>query len=136
MPTVQCDCTSCVNWQSFPLGVYGYSDCNRRFTPTFLSVGPSEDTHHYASVFQSLRQAGYEPQYVLGDGAGGLTAAVRKVFPDCTRLMCYAHTERRVSKKLSGLPQAMREKLLEDVRTLRFARDDQEFDNSKSHMFI
>ncbi|KAH7719284.1 hypothetical protein AAVH_13256 [Aphelenchoides avenae] len=124
---IQADATNCVNWECYPLGVYGYSDCDRKFQPTLLSVATSEDTYHYSSVFSSLAEEGYEPLYVLGDGAGGLTAAVKAVFPNATRLMCYAHVDRRLKKRLGSVPAALRERIKTDIDALRYARSSQEF---------
>lgn len=127
----QADATNCVNWECYPLGVYGYSDCDRKFQPTLLSVATSEDTYHYSSVFSSLAEEGYEPLYVLGDGAGGLTAAVKAVFPNATRLMCYAHVDRRLKKRLGSVPAALRERIKTDIDALRYARSSQEFSARK-----
>ncbi|KAH7724315.1 hypothetical protein AAVH_08203 [Aphelenchoides avenae] len=124
---LQCDATNCVNYNGFPLGVYGFSDVDRHFTPTLLSVGPSEDYAHYSSVFNTLLESGYEPTYVLGDGHAGLTKATRETFITAVRLMCYAHVNRRVKKRVSEVPAEFRATILSDLETLRYARSADEF---------
>lgn len=123
-----------MNYNGFPLGVYGFSDVDRHFTPTLLSVGPSEDYAHYSSVFNTLLESGYEPTYVLGDGHAGLTKATRETFITAVRLMCYAHVNRRVKKRVSEVPAEFRATILSDLETLRYARSADEFQKRTTYV--
>lgn len=111
----------------FPLGVYGFSDVDRSFTPTFLSVGPVEDTYQYENVFEGIAATGYEPEYVLGDGDAGLSKATRNVFGGATRLMCFPHVDRRVAKHILKVPAPLRDRIRSDINDLCYAINEQQF---------
>lgn len=106
----------------------GHSDINRHFIPSFVALGLAEDTYTYASIFEALKDKGYTPKVVLGDGSAALTAAVEKALPSADRAMCYAHMIRVIDKKKSSVDAEDHQQLRKDVaHVLRYARSEPEF---------
>ncbi|KAH7708369.1 hypothetical protein AAVH_24386 [Aphelenchoides avenae] len=124
---LQADATSSVNWHNWPLLVLGLSDLNRHCIATMLAVGKSEDTYVYSGVFLALKNRGYNPESVLGDGAGAITAAAKRHFPRALRLMCFPHLIRRVDVHKKSMPQELQEAFRSDICMLQYSRNEVEF---------
>jgi hypothetical protein len=118
--------------------VFGYSDVDKHFHPTFLALSSNEDQWVYANIFRALGE--YKPDFVLGDGSRAITAAcsnVRlkivlyknnfKVWPQSIRLMCYAHMWRAFEKRTKGLTEQNQRRVHRDIHFLHMAMDEQEF---------
>ncbi|KAH7704700.1 hypothetical protein AAVH_28103 [Aphelenchoides avenae] len=124
---LQADATSSVNWHNWPLLVLGHSDLNRHCIATLLAVGKSEDTYVYSGVFRALKDRGYDPDSVLSDGAGAITAACKQHFPRALRLMCFPHLIRRVDVHKKSLPAELQQAFRSDICMLQYSRSNAEF---------
>ncbi|KAH7717806.1 hypothetical protein AAVH_14793, partial [Aphelenchoides avenae] len=60
--------------------------------------GKSEDKFVYNGVFRVLKESGYVPSEVLGDGAAAITNATKANLPLAKRIMCHVHVIRRLDK--------------------------------------
>lgn len=96
-----------------------------------LAVGKSEDTYVYSGVFLALKNRGYNPESVLGDGAGAITAAAKRHFPRALRLMCFPHLIRRVDVHKKSMPQELQEAFRSDICMLQYSRNEVEFRRRK-----
>ncbi|KAH7704112.1 hypothetical protein AAVH_28705 [Aphelenchoides avenae] len=119
------------NWHNYRLLVLGHSDVNHRCTATILAVGRSEDTYVYSGVFAALVQRGYRPKYVLGDGAGSITAATKRHFEEAVRLMCFPHLIRRFDIHSKSLPPELAAQFRHDLCLLQYCRNELEFQRRK-----
>jgi putative transposase len=71
-------------------------------TKELLAVedGYRESTDSWAAVMRDLRDRGLnEPRLVVGDGALGIWAALRDVFPHARRQACWVHKIARVLER-------------------------------------
>jgi hypothetical protein len=59
--------------------VAGFSDVNKRFHPTLIALSSNENQFVYNTIFTTLQELGFEPHFVMGDGAKAITAAVETV---------------------------------------------------------
>jgi putative transposase len=76
-------------------------------TKELLAVedGYRESTESWAAVMRDLKQRGLnEPKLVTGDGALGIWAALRDVFPGARRQACWVH---KIANVLDALPKRL-----------------------------
>src|SRR3954471_9737047 len=76
-------------------------------TKELLAVedGYRESTESWASVLRDLKDRGLnEPKLVIGDGALGIRAALRDVFPGARRPACWVHA---IAPVLDALPKRL-----------------------------
>jgi transposase-like protein len=67
--------------------------------------GYRESTESWASVMRELKARGInEPALVIGDGALGIWAALRDVFPGARRQACWVH---KIARVLDALPERL-----------------------------
>jgi putative transposase len=67
--------------------------------------GYRESTESWAGVMRDLRDRGLnEPRLVIGDGALGIWAALRDVFPQARRQACWVH---KIARVLDALPKRL-----------------------------
>ena len=67
--------------------------------------GYRESTDSWAAVTRDLRDRGLnEPKLVIGDGALGIWAALRDVFPGARRQACWVH---KIARVLDALPKRL-----------------------------
>lgn len=87
-------------------------------TKELLAVedGYRESTESWASVLRELKRRGLnEPKLVIGDGALGIWAALRDVFPGARRQACWVH---KIANVLDCLPKRLQpdaKKLLHEM---------------------
>lgn len=135
-------------FDDFPVQVFGFSDVDKHFHPTFLALSSNEDQWIYANIFTALGE--YKPVFVLGDGSKAITAAcsnVRfincslkkinfKVWPESIRLMCYPHMWRNVEKRTKGLTEDKQKTVHRDIHFLQMAMDEQEFVKGLNYFYF
>jgi len=76
-------------------------------TKELLAVedGYRESTESWAGVLRDLKSRGLnEPKLVIGDGALGIWAALRDVFPGARRQACWVH---KIARVLDALPKRL-----------------------------
>ncbi len=76
-------------------------------TKELLAVedGYRESTDSWAGVLRDLKRRGMnEPKLVIGDGALGIWAALRDVFPGARRQACWVH---KIARVLDALPKRL-----------------------------
>jgi putative transposase len=67
--------------------------------------GYRESTESWAGVLRDLRDRGLnEPRLVIGDGALGIWAALRDVFPQARKQTCWVH---KIARVLDALPKRL-----------------------------
>ncbi|MBO5754184.1 MAG: IS256 family transposase, partial [Proteobacteria bacterium] len=66
-----------------------------------VDVIHEETTASYLRLLNSLKQRGLnEPKLLVADGASGLIAAMREVYPNTKRQRCKVHAVRKISKNI------------------------------------
>ena len=79
-----------------------------------LGLGYRESAESWASVLRDLRERGMRPPLlVIGDGALGIWAALRDVWPECRQQRCWNH---RVLNVLDQLPKRLWPQVRQDLR--------------------
>jgi putative transposase len=79
-----------------------------------LSLGYRESTESWLGVLRDLRERGmHRPLLVIGDGALGIWAALRDVWPETRRQRCWNH---RVLNILDRLPKRLWPQVRQDLR--------------------
>lgn len=79
-----------------------------------LGLGYRESTEGWATVLRDLRDRGMEcPVLVIGDGALGIWAALREVWPQSRRQRCWNH---KICNVLDQLPQRLWGQVRTDLR--------------------
>lgn len=75
------------------------TDASRHFFPIAFMVTSHEESIDYERFFISLKalihqqlDSTFEPRYIMADGAGAIHRAIKSVYPDCQKIMCYFHT--------------------------------------------
>jgi transposase-like protein len=87
-------------------------------TKELLAVedGYRESTESWATVMRDLKHRGLnEPKLVIGDGALGIWAALRDVFPGARRQACWVHAIANVLDSLPKRLQPTAKKLLHEM---------------------
>jgi putative transposase len=75
-----------------------------------LWLGASETEASWSSVFKDLAERGLQGvRYVVADDHVGLTAALRRFFPDAVRQRCQVHYQRNALSKISS--EALQERV-------------------------
>lgn len=79
-----------------------------------IALGYRESTESWAEVLRDLKGRGMRPPLVaIGDGALGIWAALREVWPETRRQRCWNH---RVLNVLDKLPKRLWAKVRQDLR--------------------
>lgn len=79
-----------------------------------MTAGYRESTESWAGVLRGLRERGLgRPLLVIGDGALGIWAALREVWPETKRQRCWNH---RTINVLSKLPKRLWARVRKDLR--------------------
>ena len=79
-----------------------------------LGLGYRESTESWATVLRDLRDRGMErPVLVIGDGALGIWAALREVWPQSRRQRCWNH---KICNVLDQLPKRLWGQIRTDLR--------------------
>uniref|UniRef100_A0A914Q532 SWIM-type domain-containing protein n=1 Tax=Panagrolaimus davidi TaxID=227884 RepID=A0A914Q532_9BILA len=128
---LQADVTFKITWMGFPLMVTGFSDVNRKFHITSISIISSENSATYKEVFSKIKHFKqdfeYIPEYLMGDGAASFTKAMLEIFGDKNRLMCYFHVLEQIKPKIKSFPQSHQSIILRDIHLLKRAFSPAEF---------
>lgn len=78
-----------------------------------VSSGHRESTESWSAVLRSLRDRGLScPRAVIGDGALGLWAALRNVYPESRELRCWNHRIMNILDRIKKKDQASAKELL------------------------
>ena len=75
------------------------------------------------------------PVAVIADGAAAFTAALREIFPDTLRLMCFFHVMKNVKDKLSAVDTRIASSLTRDIRDLAAFSIDEDTNNLLLRLF-
>jgi transposase-like protein len=81
-----------------------------------MELGYRESTESWAAVMRGLADRGMKaPLLAVGDGALGLWAAIREVFPDTAHQRCWNHKAINVIDKLPKRLQAEARRRLQGI---------------------
>lgn len=122
--------TKCLFRHGFPVFVAGTCDINGSFYPTFLAVSSHEDTQCFVKFFEViLQQTGISPTYIMADASLSITNAATLVFPDTTRLMCWAHVAKNIDQRLKSLNATAKLRVRTQINLLQYAQTEAQFFN-------
>ncbi|CAF4475847.1 unnamed protein product, partial [Didymodactylos carnosus] len=132
---LQVDATFKLNWNELPVLVFGCSDANRKVHPFGIAlISSDESCDSYVKLFQSIKNTvfkvtgiQYEIDYLLSDGAKGITAAKNIEFPGAKRLMCWAHCIRKIREHRKMVASHKWADIDKDILSLQLAFNDQLF---------
>ena len=103
----------------------GTSTPTGKFFATHCMLASHEDTKAWAESYRFLKNMDIIPKYRMGDGAQEITNAGLEIFGDAgTRLMCWPHVYRNLTKRLSQLKklnQTLADTVLEDIEFLQWS---------------
>ena len=81
-----------------------------------IDGGHRESTESWSHLLRSLRDRGLKcPKAVVGDGALGLWAGLRNVYPEARELRCWNHRIMNIVDRVKKADQAMALKLLREM---------------------
>lgn len=81
-----------------------------------VESGHRESTESWASLLRSLRERGLQcPAAVIGDGALGLWAGLRNVYPEARELRCWNHRIMNIVDRIKKCDQATAATLLRKI---------------------
>jgi transposase-like protein len=91
--------------------------------------GYRESTQSWRELLLDLKKRGlpYSPQMVTGDGAMGLWAALREVFPDTKEQRCWVH---KTANLLNHFPQKMHPQVKKHIHDIWMAENEKEADKA------
>ena len=126
------DSTYNTNVEKKPLLLFGCSKVNKPFELIGTVLMSSEDEEGISSVLQFIKDTAVsEPIATMTDGDRAFTAAVNKIFPDTTRLMCWYHVVKNLQdhlKTIKSMDVKLGNQLFEDIKQVRkFALDEEMF---------
>ena len=91
-----------------------------------------EDTKAWAESYRFLKNMDIIPKYRMGDGAQEISNAGTEIFGDSgTRIMCWPHVYRNLTKRLSQLRklnQTLADNVLEDIEFVQWSALNETFD--------
>lgn len=112
----------------YPVFIAGTCDANGSFHPTYCALASHEDEFCFKKFFKFIAQnATYRPTWIMADAAQAITNAVTSIFPNATRLMCWAHAIKNIDKRLSAFNSAVRKEFRREIEVLQYARNEEQF---------
>ena len=91
-----------------------------------------EDTKAWAESYRFLKNMDIIPKYRMGGGAQEISNAGTEIFGDSgTRIMCWPHVYRNLTKRLSQLRklnQTLADNVLEDIEFVQWSALNETFD--------
>ncbi|CAF2642268.1 unnamed protein product [Rotaria sp. Silwood2] len=132
---LQVDATYKLTWNNLPLLVFGSSDADRHFCPFGIAlVSSDEHSSCFKELFIQLQNISakyfnrqYTVNYIMADGAPGITKAQQEVFPQAKRLMCWAHTVRKIREHRKLVPTDKWNEVDSDIHNLQLCFSDNIF---------
>ena len=110
----------------------GTSTPTGKFLATHCMLASHEDTKAWAESYRLLKNMDIIPKYRMGDGAQEISNAGTEIFGDSgTRIMCWPHVYRNLTKRLSQLKklnQTLADNVLEDIEFLQWSALNETFD--------
>ena len=106
------------------------------FCPFGIVIGNKEAASNSKFVLEWIRDnCSVPPVAVIADGAAAFTAALREIFPDTLRLMCFFHVMKNVKDKLSAVDTRIASSLTRDIRDLAAFSIDEDTNNLLLRLF-
>ena len=106
----------------------GSSDAQKRFHPLIVAVSSNEDTESYSRLLTVASSEGLVPTVMISDGAKSITKAIKAVFPDCQRAMCWFHLSKIIKDQWRGLGRPkLYHRVKNDISYLQRSRNLKEF---------
>lgn len=90
---VHSDCTYKCTWNGYPVTMMGFSDKNRTFHPVILAVSTNETHVEFRFILRTWVNVNpdLDFKYLMADSSEAVYNAALTIWPNITRLMCYAH---------------------------------------------
>ena len=108
------------------------------FFPTGICVTSEESAKTYSEILKTLDNAF---EYIMADGARAITLGKLisenttpvddnddEVALDDSRLMCWPHVFRAISKKIKSVPKEAAKNILDDIAAIQLSQSRKEFD--------
>ena len=123
--------------------VHGTSNILNEFFPTGICVTSHENAETYSEIFETLSGAF---KYLMADGARAITLAKQNIAEDIieqnevpldrTRLMCWPHVFRAISKKLKSVPKEAAKIILGDISEIQLSQSRKEFEKANELFLV
>lgn len=131
---IHADATYKLNWQGFPLLLFGCTDLQRKFHPISFGCCTSETTEDFTFMFNAIKEGirthysqAFEPKYLMADAAAAIANGAKAVFvqiPEITVIMCFAHVMANLEKqKVDTMDGKIKKEMLADVSSIHRAHD-------------
>lgn len=128
LKTICIDATYKLNWNGFPLIVFGTVDRGKKFHPLLYACTSHETSEDYSFVFETVKnclevfyEASFEPTTLIADGAISIRNAFYGVFESANLdIMCFAHVIRNIRKRPFS-NKNNKQLVIEDIRKLQSA---------------
>jgi len=124
---IHADKTYKLLWQGYPVFVIGSSDKRNVFHPIAIGVCGHENADDFEFIFNTLRNFGYNPEYLMCDDADAIRNGAKRVWSNIKCGMCFSHVfmnSERSSKILKD--QNLKFKVLDGIKTLQLSNTESE----------
>lgn len=122
------DGTYKLNWENYPLLVFGTTDMERRFHLISFALTSNENTAAFEFCFETLKKSAADllniiiPADVLvSDACEAIKTAFRRVFPNSAEVTCWFHVKKNVENRLKSSPN--KALILNDLGRLQLCSD-------------
>lgn len=138
------DSTYKLIWQGYPVQVTGFTEANKTFHPSAISVSSTENEADFTFIFNALKEgtitalnAEWKPEVIMCDAAKAISNAFRAVFGcDIVELMRWFHAKCAMKDHVATLiPQNKQKECLEDINKLQLSSNPSVFQKA-SQLFI
>ncbi|XP_043209250.1 uncharacterized protein LOC122374521 isoform X1 [Amphibalanus amphitrite] len=133
--TLSVDASHRMKWFGAPVLFVGVSDVNGMFFPVMFAVISHETADNYLQMLTVLKKCveassgtAFQPSCVIGNGDPNVADAVKSVFPNAARRMCWLQVKKELSALLKPIDKEIRDTLEKDVGSLRLSCDQKQFE--------
>lgn len=119
------DATYKIIKHSYPVILFGVSDLSRKFWPIAYGITSSEYKENYVHFLEELNREFVKHnltiniEYIISDAAYPISNAIRKVYPNSERLMCWFHLKQAIRRKKNKLLGVRYKKTLNEINALQ-----------------
>lgn len=138
---VHADSTYKMNWEGFPVHIFGFSDLNKQFHITGVGFSTKEISKQFRFCFKALREGALEIfqqdmnwMALMSDAAPAIKNAFEDEFPFAVKLTCYFHVIQALKRRTFNLVKN-RDAVLKDVAKLRLSPNIKSFD-AGANLFV
>lgn len=125
---IHVDGTYKLNYENYPLLVFGTTDKERKFHLIALAISSNENTAAFEFCFESLEQSvadlfikSIPAEVLVSDACEAIKVAFRRAFPNAKEVTCWFHVKKNVETRLRSSPN--KEQIMADIRWLQLCSD-------------